>query len=304
MTDDSRRTTRRLNPQQRRPTGHLRPATGHTKDLPALPWTVRFEILGQSLAIQLAVPSKIVIGRTDPDTHTTVDLDLSPFRGIESGVSRRHAEIQANEQHLLVVDLGSTNGTRLNGHRLLAHEPYRLRHGDTLSVGLAELKVHFTMQPVHDGVKVSKSSVPPLITQEEEETQEIGPRRILVVDSDEEMAEALHGLLDNLGYSVSVTDSAGDAMRNIASQLPHAVFVDLNMPDFPGTDICRMIRSDLSREQLPVFILSTVSKEEDIKAAMEAGATLFLSKPVGMNELVEALNTYVGHPTPPSTLPE
>ena len=76
------------------------------------------------------------------------------------------------------------------------------------------------------------------------------------------------------------------------------------MPDFPGIDICRMIRSDLSRQTLPVFILSKVSKDEDIKSAMDAGATLFLSKPVGMNELVEALNTYVGDPTPPSTIPE
>ncbi len=304
MTDDNRRTTRRLTPQQRPPTGSLQPVTGFTKDLPSLPWMVRFEIMGQALAIQLAVPSKIVIGRTDPDTNTLADVDLGPFRGIESGVSRRHAEIQANEQHLLIVDLGSTNGTRLNGHRLIAHEPYRLRHGDTLSVGLAELKVYFTMQPVHEGVKVSKSHVPPVLNQEEEETQEVGPRRILVVDSDAEMAEALNGLLDGLGYSVTVTASAGDAMRNIATQLPHAVFVDLNMPDFPGIDICRMIRSDLSRQTLPVFILSKVSKDEDIKSAMDAGATLFLSKPVGMNELVEALNTYVGDPTPPSTIPE
>lgn len=301
MTDDSRRNTRRLTPQQRPPTGNLRPATGQTKDLPSLPWMVRFEILGQSLAIQLAVPSKIVIGRTDPDTNTTADIDLSPFRGLESGVSRRHAEIQASEQHLLIVDLGSTNGTRLNGHRLLAHEPYRLRHGDTLSVGLSELKVYFTMQPVHEGVKVSKNTTPPALVQEEEETEEIGPRRILVVDSDFEMAEALHGLLDGLGYSVTVMSSAGDAMRNIASQLPHALFVDLDMPDFPGIDICRMIRSDLSRRKLPVFILSKASNDEDIQAAMEAGATLFLSKPVGMNELVEALNNYVGNPTPPST---
>ncbi|MBL1138188.1 MAG: response regulator [Chloroflexi bacterium] len=300
MTDDSRRTTRPLPPRQRPPTGQLQPATGHTKDLPALPWMVRLEIMGQALAIQLAVPSKIVIGRTDPEANMVADVDLGPFRGIESGVSRRHAEIQANEQHLLIVDLGSTNGTRLNGHRLLAHEPYRLRHGDTLSVGLAELKVYFTMQPVHEGVKVSKSNVPPALTQEEEETEEISPRRILVVDSDEEMADALNRVLDRLGYRVTVASSAGDAMRNIASQLPHAVFVDLNMPDFPGTDICRMIRSDLSRQQLPVFMLSKVSNDEDIQRAMDAGATLFLSKPVGMNELVEALNTYVGDPTPPS----
>jgi CheY-like chemotaxis protein len=303
LTDDNRLTTRRLTPS-RPSTGNLRPATGKTQDLPALPWTVRFEIMSDSLAIQLAVPSKIVIGRTDPDTSTFPDIDLSPYRGIESGVSRRHAEIQAQEQHLLVVDLGSTNGTRLNGHRLLPHEPYRLRHGDTLSIGLAEMKVHFTMMPVHEGVRVVKSSTPPLIAQEEGETQEIGPRRVLVVDSDTEMADALNSLLDGLGYSVTIATSAGDAMRSISTQLPHAVFVDLDMPDFPGTDICRMIRSDLSRQQLPVFMLSKEGTDEQVKAAMESGATVFLSKPVGLSELLPALSSYVRGAVPPPPLAE
>jgi CheY-like chemotaxis protein len=219
---------------------------------------------------------------------------------LERGVSRRHVEIRSNERQLLLVDLGSTNGTRLNGYRLRPHEPYRLRHGDLLEVGLAELRIQFTMVPVHDGVKAVKKVGTGILSNPDEDTTAGEPRRILVVQSETEVAEALYQLLDGLGYAVTVVNSTADAMRVIATRLPHAVFLDFNMPDFSGIEVCRMIRNDLSSRELPIFVLSTDSGQTDVQMALEAGANLFLSKPVGLNELLQALNTFVGDPIPRS----
>jgi hypothetical protein len=58
-------------------------------------------------------------------------------------VSRNHAKIQFDGEKHFVIDLGSTNGTQLNGHRLQSHRPYPLRHGDALTLaGQVHLAVH------------------------------------------------------------------------------------------------------------------------------------------------------------------
>ena len=60
------------------------------------------------------------------------------------GVSRRHAAIRRNEeQNLDLWDLGSSNGTYLNGQRLSAHRPYRLHDGDELRLGSMIIRVFF-----------------------------------------------------------------------------------------------------------------------------------------------------------------
>jgi CheY-like chemotaxis protein len=297
MTEQPRKQTRRLAPLQRPPTGGLKPATGFTQNLPTPPWAIRFEINGQSLSLRLAAQGRAFIGRADPDNNYYPEIDLGPFGAVEKGVSRRHAEIRSNEQHLLVIDLGSTNGTRLNGHRLLANEPYRLRHGDTLEIGMTKLKVQFVTVPIHEGVKIMKKTTGMLTQPDDEETANSGPRRVLVVDADMEMATALEQLLIQIGYRALVVHSTGTAMRVIASRLPDAIILDLRMPDFPGTEIVRMIRSDLARQKLPIFVVSNERKPEEIQAALEAGATLFLSKPVGLDELLQALESFVGSPT-------
>ena len=62
---------------------------------------------------------EIVVGRGRMQQSSVLpDLDLAPFGAAEQGVSRRHAVIRRGEDTLTLVDLGSTNGTHLNGQRL------------------------------------------------------------------------------------------------------------------------------------------------------------------------------------------
>ncbi len=72
-------------------------------------------------------------------------VDMTPFAGYRMGVSRRHAAIRRNENNQLELwDLGSSNGTYLNGVRLAAHRPNRLRDGDEIRLGQMVLRVRFT----------------------------------------------------------------------------------------------------------------------------------------------------------------
>lgn len=83
------------------------------------------------------------IGRFDPDTNTSPDIDLQNFGGTEKGVSRHHATIVRRDGSLNLVDAGSDNGTYLNGQRLIAHQPRILRDGDDIRLGYLVLRIKF-----------------------------------------------------------------------------------------------------------------------------------------------------------------
>ena len=92
---------------------------------------LRLEVEGSPDPIRFSPKAETIFGRRDPATGDKPDIDLTPFAGYRMGVSRRHAAIRPGDENSLDLwDLGSSNGTFLNGQRLSAHRPYRLRDGD------------------------------------------------------------------------------------------------------------------------------------------------------------------------------
>jgi len=78
------------------------------------------------------------IGRRDPRQHHYPELDLAEHdRGI---ASRHHAMIDRNGDHYTLVDLGSTNGTLVNGSPLPPHQKHHLRSGDRIKIGEVEIE--------------------------------------------------------------------------------------------------------------------------------------------------------------------
>jgi len=88
--------------------------------------------------------TQIIMGRKDPDTGEAPEIDLTDSLAIEQGVSRRHAQVFRKETaSIYVEDLGSPNGTYLNGQKLIANEPRILRDGDELRLGRLVILVFF-----------------------------------------------------------------------------------------------------------------------------------------------------------------
>lgn len=77
----------------------------------------------------------IHVGRADPEAGFTPELDLTPFGGQERGVSRRHATIQWVEGGYVIVDRHSSNGTWLDGVRLVAGYAYQIPPGAAIRFG-------------------------------------------------------------------------------------------------------------------------------------------------------------------------
>ncbi|MBN1312137.1 MAG: FHA domain-containing protein [Anaerolineae bacterium] len=86
---------------------------------------------------------RITLGRQAEDAGTAISIDLTPYGGEQSGVSRRHAVILVSQDMYLLQDLGSTNGTRLNAVNMLPNSSQVLRSGDMIQLGLIRIQVVF-----------------------------------------------------------------------------------------------------------------------------------------------------------------
>jgi FHA domain-containing protein len=85
--------------------------------------------------VLLSYAKRINLGRADSATNTTPDIDFTSFGGMELGVSRIHAVIGQSAQGPAIADMGSTNGTFVNGKRLEPRQPQLLKYGDEVRLG-------------------------------------------------------------------------------------------------------------------------------------------------------------------------
>jgi hypothetical protein len=91
--------------------------------------------------IGIEVYGDIVIGRGG--SEVPVDFDLTLYDATGYGVSRRQAMLRPTDGALQLIDLDSTNGTRLNGMQLVSREPYSLKHNDTIEFGGLQFQIKF-----------------------------------------------------------------------------------------------------------------------------------------------------------------
>lgn len=93
--------------------------------------------------IKLVVHDRTIVGRSDETSARKPDFDLTPFGALEKGVSRIHAAIERSDDTLTVIDMGSSNGTHLNGQRLPPDQPRVLRDGDEIRFGKLVAHIYF-----------------------------------------------------------------------------------------------------------------------------------------------------------------
>jgi len=120
-------------------------------------------------------------------------------------------------------------------------------------------------------------------------------QRILVVDDESQILRALRTGLRAAGYSVETSETAEGALAAAALQPPDAVIVDLILPDGTGTDVTRALRK---WSTAPVIVLSAVGEEREKVTALDAGADDYVTKPVGIDELLARLRAVLRRVAP------
>jgi hypothetical protein len=102
--------------------------------------TVCLVVINSGRRIELEANDDLLIGRKDNARGIYPDVDLGLDGGYDSGVSRRHAIISLEGAAYVLEDLGSANGTFVNGHRLGPQAPVAIKHGDEIKFGTLILR--------------------------------------------------------------------------------------------------------------------------------------------------------------------
>ncbi len=107
--------------------------------------------------------------------------------------------------------------------------------------------------------------------------------RILLVEDEPAYAEPLEALLAAEGFEVTTADTGAGALESYARAGADLVLLDLMLPDVPGLQVCRTLRS---RSTVPIIVVSALDGELDRVLGLEMGADDYLTKPFSALELV------------------
>ncbi len=134
-------------PEEELPISRANPwATEGDKEGKAAPAPLCLKVVSTDRQIRLPSTPEVQVGRLDAAHGIFPDIDLTSDGGLEGGISRRHCKIHQRGTTYLVEDVGSANGTYLNGQRLTPYLPHVLKDGDELQLGRVKLQVVFLQE--------------------------------------------------------------------------------------------------------------------------------------------------------------
>jgi two-component system response regulator MprA len=107
--------------------------------------------------------------------------------------------------------------------------------------------------------------------------------RVLIVDDDRSLREALRRALVLGGYETVSAATGQEALARVAEAAPDALVLDIGLPDLDGLDVCRRLRGEGNR--VPVLMLTARDAIEDRIDGLDAGADDYLVKPFDVGEL-------------------
>jgi pSer/pThr/pTyr-binding forkhead associated (FHA) protein len=100
-------------------------------------------VLDTQETIYLTGKEVYTLGRLSGGQSILPDVDLTLHRAFEKGVSRLHATLRTESTGIVISDLGSVNGTKINGVKIMPTKAYPLRNQDILDLGKMKIKVIF-----------------------------------------------------------------------------------------------------------------------------------------------------------------
>lgn len=105
------------------------------------PGRIRLRLLESGQDLSLVEREEYSLGRSADGQPIIPDVDLTPFDAYAKGVSRLHATLKMSESRITLMDLGSSNGTFLNGIRLAPYQDMPLADGDDIRLGKLKIKI-------------------------------------------------------------------------------------------------------------------------------------------------------------------
>ena len=115
-------------------------------------------------------------------------------------------------------------------------------------------------------------------------------KTVMIVEDEAEAAEMFAEMMCVSGFRVLKYYSSGPAIPAISNERTDVVILDVMMPDISGLEVLRYMRRQPDLAQIPVIVVSAKGMPTDVKIGMDAGASLYLTKPVGFLDLKQAVD--------------
>ncbi len=129
----------------------------------------------------------------------------------------------------------------------------------------------------------------PFVSPQQSSGDNSGKPAVLLIEDNEDGREMMATMLAAHGFPV---DTAADGLQGVAAALagrPAAALVDIGLPGIDGYEVARRLRGDPATSHIRLIALTGYGLAEDKRRVMEAGFDQHLVKPVGMDQLLEAL---------------
>lgn len=112
------------------------------------------------------------------------------------------------------------------------------------------------------------------------------PKRILVVDDDEDLRDLVCFVFENAGFVVNTAVDGDDALAKARVLLPDLILLDVMMPDVDGFTVCEILRRNPATADIPIILLTALGSQLSRIRGMELGATDYFSKPFSSQKLL------------------
>ena len=119
-------------------------------------------------------------------------------------------------------------------------------------------------------------------------------RKILLADDQEELRLLLQATLEEGEYELLEAETGPEALAVAKSAKPALLVMDWMMPGMSGLDVVKALRQDPETSAMPVILLTARSQATDRRLGLEAGASVYLSKPFSPIELLAQVERLLG----------
>jgi sigma-B regulation protein RsbU (phosphoserine phosphatase) len=116
---------------------------------------------------------------------------------------------------------------------------------------------------------------------------------ILIVDDTAANLQVLAGMLKDRGYKVRPVPSGKLALLAAKRDPPDLIFLDINMPEMNGYEVCEQLKADDDLKGIPVIFISALTEELDKVKAFKTGGVDYITKPFQMEELHARVETHL-----------
>lgn len=119
--------------------------------------------------------------------------------------------------------------------------------------------------------------------------------KILVVDDDETTLFIFRTFLAKAGHDVETACDGMEGLEKAAAFKPDLILLDINMPRMSGFDVAKKLKESETTKNIPIFIMTSLKQEANIKRGYELGIEEYFTKPTNIEHLKLRIDKFLGN---------